>query len=288
MSVVTDMTAETLANELFDSLTAGADFTVPVPDLSAAEFQVADFTGALAQTLAPLTNHDLTEAKIGGTGTFDVLMCAFKAHLEQEYKANRISGAEYTKTYIALTQAAMQNAVQYLLGRDQAYWAAINAQMQARLAAVGLVTARVQLETAKAALVAQRYEALTAKANYALTKLKLSTEKAGFDVAAYQLSDLMPTQKRQLSEQAEAARAQTLNVRSDGSTVAGTLGAQKALYSEQVISYQRDAENKGAKLFTDAWITMKTMDEGLLPPTNFDNAALDVVLTKIRQNLGLV
>lgn len=99
--------------------------------------------------------------------------------------------------------------------------------------------------------------------------------------------ELQPFKKTLMQEQAEAQRAQTLDTRTDGTAVTGTVGKQKQLYAQQIISYQRDAEMKAAKVFTDAWITMKTMDEGLAPPTLFSNANLDTILTKVKTNNGL-
>ena len=42
----------------------------------------------------PITLDDLTTATVEGSGVFDVLMRANKAHLEQEFKLNRIKGTD--------------------------------------------------------------------------------------------------------------------------------------------------------------------------------------------------
>ena len=70
-------------------------------------------------------------------------------------------------------------------------------------------------------------------------------------------------------------------------TVAGAIGKQKDLYTQQITSYLRDSELKAAKIFSDAWITQKTLDEGLTAPTNFTNATVDIVMSKIRTNNSL-
>ena len=129
-------------------------------------------------------------------------------------------------------------------------------------------------------------EALTSKAGYALTKLKLSTESVTYCTAQYNLTNMLPQQLANVKEQTEAQRAQTLDTRTDGVAVVGVLGKQKALYSQQITSYQRDSEVKASKLFTDAWITMKTIDEGLLPPSGFQNSSLDQILTTLKTNNG--
>ncbi len=103
----------------------------------------------------------------------------------------------------------------------------------------------------------------------------------------FQLSDMLPTQKDMVLEQIESQRAQTIGTRSDGTEVGGVLGKQIALYAQQITSYQRDAEVKAAKLWTDAWITMKTIDEGLEPPDAYTNANLDIVLGHIQENNDL-
>lgn len=285
MAYGADLSAKTLLTQLTDDV----DFTPPVSDVSLPEFKIpGDRFGAMYQEITKLTAEDLTTKEIDGPGVFDVLMASYSTHLEKEYKGNRITGAEYTKAYIALAQGAMTTAVQFLLQRDSAFWTAQTAQIQA-------VTARIQHETAMAQLAAMQYEAHNAKATYALTKLKLAGEDLQYGIAKYNLEQTLPAQlanlqaqQKVLTEQGEAARAQTLSTRSDGAPVMGSLGKQIALYDQQITSYQRDSENKAARLFTDAWITMKTMDEGAPVPSMFSNPSLDVILTKIRDNNGFV
>ncbi|MNV68745.1 hypothetical protein D3C71_1616140 [compost metagenome] len=203
----------------------------------------------------------------------------------------------------------MSQAVAFLLGKDQAFW-------QAQQAQLGALTARVQLETAKIQAASVQLEALNQKANFALTKMKVATEEVGYCSAKYNLEVMLPEQlltvqkanatatynlatmlpqqllnlqgqQTLIKEQMEAQRGQTLDLRSDGATVMGVMGQQKLLYAQQITSYKRDAEVKAAKLFTDAWITQKTMDEGLLPPTGFTNASIDTILTALKLNNDL-
>lgn len=274
------MSSDTVANSLFTSLTSGTSFTLPAVDLTDAAFTRPAATGDLYASFDALTNADLTTKVIDGTGTFDVLMSAVSAQLKGEFLANRISGAEYTKAYIAMVDSAIGGSIQFLLGREAAHWQSINAQLTAQALQVQVVAARVQLETEKAKLATARMEAQNAAASYALTKLKLSTEGVGYDVASYQLANILP-------QQLDQVRAQTKDTNADGSTIAGNLGKQKALYQQQIVSYQRDSENKAVKVFTDAWITMKTIDEGLSPPTKFANTNLDTILTHLQTNNSL-
>jgi hypothetical protein len=280
--------ADSTANALMTSLIAGVDFTLPAVDLTSTNFAIPALDPSITANQPRLTNADLTTKAVGGTGTFDVLMDSLLVHLKTEYDKGRISGDQYSKAYVELTNGAMQNSVQFLLQRDQSYWNAVTAQYQAQLAIAAFVKAKVDLETAKVQLQAVRMEAQKNAAEYALTKLKLSTEGAQFLAADYSYSNLLPIQKTLLQEQVEGARAQTIDTRSDGSAITGVLGKQKDLYSQQITSYKRDAEMKGIKMFTDAWITQKTIDEGLIPPLQFNNTSLDSLLGQLKTNLGFV
>lgn len=273
--------AEVEANRLLEELTKGDDFTLPDIDMSGPEWDIPGGDNSpIFDAITKVTNESLTTREVGGSGTFDALMESAHNHLKAEFKANRITGGEYTKAYIAMMESCMSNAVQFLLGRDQAYWAAAMAQIQA-------VTARVQLATSKAQFVLAKIQALSAKSEYALTKMKIATESETYCAALFNASQMLPQQLKLVTEQTEAQRAQTLDTRSDGTTVTGSVGKQKELYSQQITSYQRDAEVKASKLFTDAWITQKTIDEGLNPPNGFTNASIDTILTKLKSNNGL-
>ena len=305
---------DTVAVALYSSLTAGTDFDIPEFDLSGPEYDLpGGSTNPALDGIAKLTNGDLTNAVltgnvVTGTGTMDVLMNTFMLHLDREYRTGHITGAEYTKAYIASMQVAAGNGVQYLVQRDQAYWAAVTAQM-------GIINSRIALAIAKTQLAATEIDANTSKVNYALTKAKLSSENASYISVSEQgetaraqtkdtlsdgsavmgvtklQKDLLVTQNRVtekqvilVSEQGEAQRAQTQDTRLDGTTVTGLLGKQKELYSQQITSYKRDAEVKAGKLWIDAWITMKTIDEGLLPPDQFTNTEINEVLATLKTN----
>lgn len=273
--------AEVEANRLLDELTKGDDFTLPDIDMSGPEWDIPGGDDSpIFGAIDKISNESLTTREVGGSGTFDALMESAHNHLKAEFKANRITGGEYTKAYIAMMESCMSNAVQFLLGRDQAYWAAAMAQIQA-------VTARVQLATSKAQFVLAKIQALSAKSEYALTKMKIATESETYCAALFNASQMLPQQLKLLGEQTEAQRAQTLDTRTDGTAVKGSVGKQKELYTQQITSYQRDAEVKASKLFTDAWITQKTIDEGLNPPNGFTNASIDTILSKLKTNNGL-
>jgi hypothetical protein len=62
---------------------------------------------------------DLTNSTIDGSGVFDVLMRSVKAHIEQEWAANRIKGTEYSTVYMSALQATLQASIQFLLSQEK-------------------------------------------------------------------------------------------------------------------------------------------------------------------------
>ena len=346
-----DCGAAALANQLKTDLLVGETVNIPVIDLSGSQFQIPDPdpNDPIFGQLARLTLEELTEKIVDGNGAFDGLMTAMKKHLQVEYEGGRITGQEYSKTYIALTESALAQASQFLLQRDASFWSGVAAQQNAQLAKIQTIKARVELETAKVQLAMVQVQARNSEAEYAVTKMRLATEsvnhciaqfqldialpqanllaieqtrgaKEAADMAALQRTDLLPKQVAQLTaqismidaqtagqvfqneqlmpkqvaqldgqiamlrEQTEAQRAQTSDTRTDGLPVVGLLGKQKELYAQQITSYKRDAEVKAARMFVDAWITQKTLDEGLLAPNGFTNVSLDQVLSTLKTN----
>lgn len=202
----------------------------------------ATLDSVMYQPVVKVLIEDLTNGVITGPGAFDKIMASVKTHLAAEYENGRITGNEYTKAYIEMTTAALQTALQFIMGRDAAFWTAQKGQVDA-------ITARVALESAK-----------------------------------YSYDNLLPAQWNLLKEQANVQHAQISDTLSDGTVITGVVGAQKDLYKQQITSYKRDAEVKAARIFTDAWITQKTIDDGLTAPPNFTNSVVDEVLGVIKAN----
>ena len=180
--------AEVLADALMDTLLSGESFALPNVNLNDPAFNFPSMAGnPLYAQVSELTNEDLTTRTVGGSGTYDAIMKSQAVHLKEEFTAGRITGADYAKAYVALAQSASGQAVQFLLGKDQAYWASVIAQGQA-------LTARVQLETAKAQLAIALIEANNQRATFALNKIRLANEDAQYGVTKYNLNYLMPAQ----------------------------------------------------------------------------------------------
>ena len=273
--------ADLVADALMDSLLTEEVFNLPTVDLNDPAFEFPSIVGnPLYAQVSELTNEDLTTRTVGGTGTYDAIMQSQANHLKDEFSAGRITGAEYTKAYIALAQSAGGQAIQFLLGKDQAYWASVNAQGQALIA-------KVQLETAKAQLAIALAEMKNQRATFALNKIRLANEDAQYGITKYNLDSILPAQLTLVKEQGEVQRAQTLEVRADGAAVAGSVKSQKDLYAQQVISYKRSSEVNAAKIFTDAWVADSAIQDSPIVPAAFSSANISAVLTSIKTLNGL-
>lgn len=273
--------AEVVANDLMNSLLTGEVFATPTVNLDDPAFNFPNGVGNPLYNIIPkLTNEDLTTRVVGGTGTYDAIMASQAAHLKVEFNQGRITGGEYTKAYVALAQAAAGQAIQFLLGKDQAYWAAVVSQGQA-------LVAKVQLETVKAQLAIAQAELKNQRVTFAVNKVRLANEDAQFGIAKYNLEHILPAQKILVKEQGEAQRAQTLDTRSDGAVVAGSVKSQKDLYAQQITSYKRSSEINAAKVFTDAWVADSAIQDSPIVPAAFTGANISEVLTAIKTLNGL-
>lgn len=200
--------------------------------------------------ITPITNEDLTTKVVNGTGIFDELMTAANAHLDSQFKNERITGTQYAEVYLGQLQAVLANAVQFLIERDKTYLNNLLINAQIELANKQLEQADKQLE-----LLEKQIELQQAQSDLARQKIK--TEIA-------QISDTV-----------------------DGVAVSGVIGAQVALYKQQRESFLRDAEQKSLKILADTWITRKTIDDGVEVPVNFDTDALNAFTQKVADGIGV-
>ena len=58
---------------------------------------------------------DITTGSVSGTGVFDKLMLAVKAHISQEYDAGRIKGSDYATVYLGALQSVLTQSVEFVL-----------------------------------------------------------------------------------------------------------------------------------------------------------------------------
>lgn len=195
--------------------------------------------------------NELTEASLEGTGAFDRIMRATKAHLDAEYSSTRLRGPEYAEVYLGAMQAGMTLALQYVLqsGKAEKEEALLDQQI-------------LNAEAENAVLVAQ--------------KCKLDAE---FDVLVEQK---LKTSKETalLAQKLLTERAQTVGA---GVDVDSVIGKQKTLYERQADGFLRDAEQKAAKTLIDTWNVRRTTDTGTIADTNnnLDDLTIGRTVTKL-------
>ena len=289
--------ADTLATTLITELTADVPYTIPNASLTGSEFSVPA-ASQLTQAITKLNLSDLASGEAFGTGSFDKLMGSLSNYLMNEYKSNRITGAEYTKTFIALTELAMAQGTSFLVQTDKQYWENMLVQQQAELVEVQVVTAKIKQETAKVEYAVTQIQARTLEAEYATKKMQLALLSSQFCTSEYELSTIAPRKLAMMNEQIllvteqkEAARAQTLSTRTDGTTIVGTLGAQRKLHEQQVSSYIQDTKIKVSKMYSDLWVTYITINDGLLAdasmPPELKQSEIGEVMSSLRTGVGL-
>lgn len=208
----------------------------------------------MANEIVPLTIADLTRGAVSGDGAFDKIMSTIDVRLTREYEKNRIKGSDYSKVYLGAMEAAMQQSIAFLLGKDKAAneAALIAAQVELTEAQVRkteeeikLVTqqiAKVQAEIAlienNATKVAEEINLLKAQTSKTYAEVNLlGTQNSNLgkegNILDYRLSTLLPSENSKLTAEAalitaqkETETAKTASTTVDGNTYAGLIGAQ--------------------------------------------------------------
>ena len=304
--------SDQLSEKLYYNLTKSDNFNLDNLQINPDDFRLPD--GLLDKIInykVSATLEEVTTKDPDGTGAFDTFMTAISKHLEKEFSQGRIVGADYSNAYIAAMQMALQQAVDFVLKKDQVFISATTAQLAAIDAAIGIIKSKIALITAQ-------IQAYIAQTQYAGEKLKLSNLHETYItlIAQYnKLCEEVNVQKAQTSgtrtdnatvagsigaqiqmineqiklvrEQIESARAQTLDTRTDGAVVKGQIGKQKDVASQQIIAFKQKAGIDAANIASNAWITSKGMNDAVEAPTAMQNSALNNVVDQVYANAGL-
>jgi len=318
-------------NAIYAPLLSGLTFDLNIPlELAAVDIitQAPVITSSVIADIPLLTLASLTagEDTLTGAGAFDIIMRAINKHLDDQYRKQRLSAAEYSKLYIQGIELALSQATTFLVQSTTVAWTGETSKRQAEMLEIQKATllqehAMKVLETvtAKMALAKMQIDAHVAQGGLVSIKTKIGdvfhdiltkesqqvllneqvdaaraitkdTLASGSPIAGTMAVDksLKLKQLGLIDEQIDAARAQTKDTITGGLTnVAGILGSQKMLYDQQRTSYVHDSMNKAAKLLSDAWTTQKTVDDGWTPPGAFLNAYIDPALQEYIGAVGL-
>lgn len=247
--------SDKLSEKLYYNLNTSNNFGLDKLKVDLNEFSIPQ--GLLDKILnyhISATVDEVTTKDPNGTGAFDVFMSAISKHLEKEFSEGRIVGADYATTYIAAVQMALQQAVEFVLKKDQVFITTATSQLTA-------INAAIETIKAKASLVLTQIQAYTAQTDYANKKLALATLHEQYINLTAQYDNLLKERERieaqtaqivaqtaqipeqtkhiqaqtaHVKEQMEATRGQTLGARTDGTNIAGSIGASVKQSEKQI------------------------------------------------------
>ena len=221
---------------------------------------------------------ELTQATLEGSGVFDTLMRANKAHLESEFAKGRLKGPEYATVYLGSLQAVMQTALAFLAQRQKIDLEAqlLTQQIAQTIAQAALTNAqllqtqaqKLQVEAQTALITQQRLNAVDDLQTNVKQRNKIDSEIILLDMKAV----------------TERAQTQT-NI----SAIDSVLGKQIGLYQAQADGFKRDAEQKAAKMLIDTWNVRRTTDEAtVVDATNkLSDIYVGQAVTKMFTGIGI-
>ena len=268
--------SDKLSEKLYYNLNTSNNFGLDKLKVDLNEFNIPqELLNKILNYHISATVDEVTTKDPDGTGAFDVFMFAISKHLEKEFSEGRIVGADYATTYIAAVQMALQQAVEFVLKKDQVFITTATSQLTA-------INAAIETVKAKASLILTQIQAYTAQTDYANKKLALATLHEQYINLTAQYDNLLKERERieaqtaqivaqtaqvpeqtkhiqaqtaqltaqtnqipeqtkhiqaqtaQVKEQMEATRGQTLRTRTDGTIIAGSIGASVKQSEKQI------------------------------------------------------
>lgn len=173
---------------------------------------------------------DLTSGTLDGTGSFDVMMRVIALHLDQQFRAQRITGNEYADTYLKAMQLAVQAGVQFTLENTKTATELALIEAQTRAVEEDIILKqlqRVQLQGQIEMLQDQ--------------KALLHAQVEGEEAQVRLIDQKILTEKSQTDPQY---------------VVAGSLvDSQTKVYQKQAAGLDRDAEQKAAEIYLKPVLT---------------------------------
>lgn len=225
--------------------------TTTAPEIPQTDQIVMSGTNKVADPTNNIIGVDaVTEGKIDGEGSFDKLMASLTLHLDKQYNDGKIRGPEYSKVYLGLVTAAMQQATSFTLQRQVQEQLLVKAKLEAKLVAkqAQLVDAQINTEEANTEDTSTGTAGLTQdnlKAQISLVQAKRTTEEA------------------QTKDTVVQTNATDRSYETTETGVAGVLGNRNSVYSAQSTGFTRDAEQKTLKIMADAFNVQYSADPTL-------------------------
>jgi hypothetical protein len=192
-------------------------------------------------------------------------MRSMVSHLELEFNKGRLRGADYANVYLNSLTPVLQNAVVFLLQKGEAANKAALVDAQVRLTEVQILLAEAELERElinKELVQAQVSKTIAETVNLGQQLLNLKAEecvlKANYDIALSTNLQVV-AQTSLVNQKVATEKAQTSGIAIEPGSV---IGKQLTLYTAQANGFDRDAEQKAAKVMIDSWNVRRTTDVG--------------------------
>ncbi len=241
-------------------------------------------------------------------GVFDQLVKVVDAKLSEQFQKQRISNQQYGEVYVAGINAAMSQAIQFVLNaatadKQAALIDAQRLQVEAETARINKQSLQIDAEIARSNAEKARIEAdtLLTQANTdkiateklllqkqidKITKDNLLTDKQIL-LADDQLAKSV-LEKALITAKTNTEKAQYVDI-IDGLAVAGIIGKQKELYQKQSEGFVRDAEQKLLKILSDVWAIQKSTDPDQVDAldTGMHDGNINVVAVKALAGIGV-
>ena len=208
-----------------------------------------------------------------GDGLLDQLMATVKEHVQEEFKAQRITGGEYAKVYLGAMEAVLANSTQYLLG--VLLYEQQKEKIEAEIKLLDLEGEKLRYEIDymyPAQLIKLQQEGLLIEAQVALAEANIIKTEA--EIRKIEAEILMlETQKELIAAQilkinAEIdfieAKIQTeLANTTENFTSGSVIGRQTTLLQAQQLGFAGDLHHKVSKLHADyqsVWQSVNELD----------------------------
>jgi len=235
--------------------------------------------------------NELTDGTVNGAGVFDVLMKSVKAHLREEFDANRIRATDYANVYTMTMGQVLAQSTQYATSR-----ARLELELQATEAQIGKISADTVLVTKQCLLVEAQavresiqttnIEANTRQLDY-ITNIQLPSQVASTDAQTaltIKQQAKLTQENLNLAAQKEQMDKQSLDI------VAGTLLKGVELDMQ---TFNRDFKQPQELILMNKEVAIKesqlliTAKELLVKQAQVDTANKDIQLKESQLSLSI-
>lgn len=260
----------------------------------------------------------LTRGSIEGQGTFDTLMRAVSSHLASQFDGGKITGSDYANVYLNTISTTLNQSVQFLLGAEQLKYQVLllQAQIEATKTNTDLIKAQIRKMDADTNVSVKQLDVMDKEisqlmANTLLTNKQIENVTKDIQVKTAQINQAeaqtsLVQQQREnavkentvITNQGTKVAAETLlleqkkvteeaQTQGNKDTVHGLLGSNMLLLHKQAEGFDRNAEQKLAKMLIDTWTVRQSTDGALVNTNGLADSEINKVLNKAKEGIGV-